>query len=710
MPEKNLIHAVDWRDAGLWRRRRDLEIFLGGPVRLRAPFLVPPGAPVIWLGWGRKKSGQRARASARRAGSGFLLLEDGFVRSSGLGVNGARALSIVADSRGVYYDATTPCDLENTLNAGRFSSAETARAARALAMIRRLGLSKYNTGLPVPADFFPPGEARVLVVDQTAGDLSLRYGRAGPETFREMLRAALKENPRARVYVKTHPDVLAGRRSGCLPRIEDERITWLAGDWAPHDLLRHFEKVYVATSLMGFDALILGKQVHCFGMPFYAGWGLTEDRQTCARRKARRTLPELAAAALLRHARYLDPETGEACGFFTAARHIARQTRMTRFWAGLPGGAWSGRVFAFGFQMWKRPQARPFFGARTRVVFVSSVSRARRAGISSRDRIVVWGHRDPAGLRELEAELGLKAVRAEDGFLRSAGLGAWFIPPRSLVFDDLGIYFDPTRESRLERLLNTADISPALLKRARALREFIVARGLSKYNLDDPAARPLELPHAAGAKVILVPGQVETDASIRLGCEDIRTNLGLLERTRRENPGAYIIYKPHPDVMAGNRRGRVHLRQALRHCDHVETRAGILSCIAAASEVHTMTSLSGFDALLRGVKVVCHGRPFYAGWGLTEDRLPLPRRVRQRSLDELAACVLLLYPVCYGRELDAFVSAAKSAEMLSRDHARRPRLPGAAEFVLKLFRYAAWSARGAAITLAQGAPRSGGGG
>ena len=43
--------------------------------------------------------------------------------------------------------------------------------------------------------------------------------------------------------------------------------------------------------------------------------------------------------------------------------------------------------------------------------------------------------------------------------------------------------------------------------------------------------------------------------------------------------------------------------------------------------------------------VICHGIPFYAGWGLTRDMATTPpRRSRKLSLDELVAGVLLLYP------------------------------------------------------------------
>jgi capsular polysaccharide export protein len=56
-----------------------------------------------------------------------------------------------------------------------------------------------------------------------------------------------------------------------------------------------------------------------------------------------------------------------------------------------------------------------------------------------------------------------------------------------------------------------------------------------------------------------------------------------------------------------------------------------------------MTSLVGFEALMRGKKVTTYGIPFYAGWGLTNDRVN-SKRSRVLSLDELVSATLLLYP------------------------------------------------------------------
>lgn len=235
---------------------------------------------------------------------------------------------------------------------------------------------------------------------------------------------------------------------------------------------------------------------------------------------------------------------------------------------------------------------------------------------------------------------GVRLVRVEDGFLRSVGLGADWVRPMSWVLDRRGMYFDATAPSDMETLLATTVWSPQLLQRAAALREVIVHEGLTKYNVGvGQWSRP-----ERGQRVILVPGQVETDASIRYGSPVVRTNLELLRRVRAAHPDAYVLYKPHPDVVAGLRlRGEAESR-AVDFCDELLEHVPMHYLLERVDEVHVMTSLAGFEALLRGCKVVCHGQPFYAGWGLTQDLLPMPRRGRELSLDALVAGALILYP------------------------------------------------------------------
>lgn len=310
------------------------------------------------------------------------------------------------------------------------------------------------------------------------------------------------------------------------------------------------------------------------------------------------------------------------------------------------------RLICVGFRRWKQYNLAPILRSQAdELIFAPHAKAARRLAPTPADAIGWWSCEPPEGVAELAGTSGAMTIRIEDGFLRSVGLGSDLIPPLSLVLDRTGIYFDPRQPSDLETILATADFSEEELERARAVREFIVEHGLTKYNLEP--RRKAEWP-TQGRKVVLVTGQVEDDASIRFGCSDVRTNAALLQAVRQINPDAFIVYKPHPDVMSGNRRGKMALNTARQWADHIERHVSVISCIDASHEVHIMTSLAGFDALLRGKEVFTYGQPFFAGWGLTTDHADegeaIGRRRKTLTLDELVTGTLLRYPLYWTGE------------------------------------------------------------
>ena len=291
-------------------------------------------------------------------------------------------------------------------------------------------------------------------------------------------------------------------------------------------------------------------------------------------------------------------------------------------------------LYVHAFPWWKHRFVRRCFPGRE-VVFLRE-----GAALPARGTLVLWGTKPPP---EGQGP-GMRVLRMEDGFLRSVGLGAELARPLSWVVDTHGMYYDATRPSGLERLLAETEFTPELLARARALRERVVREGLSKYNVGSQDwHRPPGVRH-----VVLVPGQVESDASLAFGAPGLRTNLELLRTVRRERPDSYVVYKPHPDVLAGLRRRGAGESDALQACDEVVGDVPMAAMLAQVDELQVLTSLAGFEALLRGLPVVCHGQPFYSGWGLTEDRLPLARRQRRLQLDQLVAGALLLYPLYLG--------------------------------------------------------------
>lgn len=306
-------------------------------------------------------------------------------------------------------------------------------------------------------------------------------------------------------------------------------------------------------------------------------------------------------------------------------------------------------VHAVGFSRWKRAALRAALGG-ARVCFIERASQVPPGGTCA-----VWGRRAAAGLAT-----GVKVLRVEDGFLRSVGLGTDLIPPLSLVIDSRGIHYDASAPSDLEHLLESTPFTPALLQRARALRERLSASRLTKYNVGSSHwSRP-----ASMQRVLLVPGQVESDAALEFGAAGVRTNLGLLQTVRRANPDAFLVYKPHPDVQARLRAGSPADERAAECCDLRLTDVPMGDLLTQVDEVHVMTSLAGFEALLRGRPVRCYGQPFYAGWGLTAQESPLPRRTRRLTIDELVAGALILYPRYVSRTSGSLISVEQALDEL----------------------------------------------
>ena len=332
-----------------------------------------------------------------------------------------------------------------------------------------------------------------------------------------------------------------------------------------------------------------------------------------------------------------------------------------------------GVIHAYAFPRWKwRFVRRCFIGHRVR--FLPAGAKLPKEGA-----LLLWGMAPPPeGLGN-----NVRVIRMEDGFLRSVGLGAELTRPLSWVVDRQGIYYDATRESDLECLLERGHFGPDLIAKAAALRERVLEAGLTKYNL---SGRPWRSP-CDGRHVVLVPGQVESDASLAFGAPDFRTNMALLRAVRQARPDAYLVYKPHPDVVARLRREGSEDAQAAQWCDEIVSDVAMGDLLNAVDEVQVMTSLAGFEALLRGKRVVCRGSPFYAGWGLTEDTSPHPRRTRRLGLDELVAAALILYPLYIGARGTVTPEQALDALQAwkTRDEGRARSLQGIHRFFLRLF-------------------------
>jgi capsular polysaccharide export protein len=328
-------------------------------------------------------------------------------------------------------------------------------------------------------------------------------------------------------------------------------------------------------------------------------------------------------------------------------------------------------VKSLGLSLGHRHHCKPFLQATGQpVVWAASQQVALQALHSHpNSSLVMWGTKQQTAVSTLAQQANRQVVIIEDGFLRSVGLASEMGRPASLCIDKQGIHFKTSPPSELETLLQNTTFTPQDIQRAKRLRHLICHHELSKYNMQGsnlPSA-PLEatpvtpvprvpqstpLPHPAlrlakGKKVILAVGQVADDASLLHGSPYLAGNIDLMVEVRRRHPDAFIVFKVHPDVASGNRKGQTELKHIKPLADCVTWKLAMKPWLDACDELHVLTSLSGFEGLLRGKKVVTYGHPFYAGWGLTHDVYPLPQRTRQLTLDELVAGVLIHYPTYF---------------------------------------------------------------
>ncbi|BEU04046.1 hypothetical protein OAG1_28460 [Agarivorans sp. OAG1] len=604
-------------------------------------------------------------------------MEDGFVRSVELGANHNLPLSLVIDKSGyLYFDSRNESYLEKLLNNYDFDSHQSLmlEAKQKIEKIVSLGVSKYNhvqqrSGLDVYNQLCQPeeGKKRILVIGQVESDASITFGCEKPLTNGGLVWQARRENPEAQIFFKPHPDTLAGKRKLVSSLDDIAKIAFVVSE--PLALVNAFEsidEVYTITSLGGFEALLHGLKVTTLGSPFYSGWGLTRDLQTNHRRKRTLTVEQVFAAAYILYPDYFDPYTPERSCLDNIIDVLSlnnkhakpdlkdkkQKTAVTKIKPVDP------RPIAHGLRVndWKRDFIKQRYPQYDWVFYrFKTTTASLLKEIEKQDkrehRIIVWGYNEPADLVEQAKELAIPLYRMEDGFVRSVGLGANHELPMSLVLDKSGsLYFDARQASHLENILNTYDFAndQALINQASDAIKVIKSKGISKYNhVGRSSALSVYAKYCSydeNTKRILVIGQVESDASIKYGSDRPLNNGALVWQAKRENPDAQIFFKPHPDTLAGKRELVTPLEEIAKIAHVVTENLALSDSFETIDEVYTITSLSGFEALLRGLKVTTLGCPFYSGWGLTRDLQINERRGRKLSIEEVFAGAYILYP------------------------------------------------------------------
>ena len=293
----------------------------------------------IMIIWGMNMYYHNARTieMALATDTRLLIAEDGFIRSINNFVNKTipskyRNSISFTFSNLPHFFADEITTLEYMLNNEKLKldNKQIERAKYLIDKIIKNKISKYNHQ-PIYKPEIGKNKNKVLVIDQSYGDMSISYGWANEYTFKNMLEVAIKENYNADIIIKTHPDALVknSERAKCYYSSEDikENVYLMAEEINPISLLEIVDKVYVCTSQLGFEALMLGKEVHVFGMPFYAGYGLTIDYQKCERRKNNRTLEEIFYITYINYSYYVNPEKEERCEIEEAIDYLIKLRR-----------------------------------------------------------------------------------------------------------------------------------------------------------------------------------------------------------------------------------------------------------------------------------------------------------------------------------------------------------------------------------------------
>lgn len=326
-------------------------------------------------------------------------------------------------------------------------------------------------------------------------------------------------------------------------------------------------------------------------------------------------------------------------------------SKLSRFF--LVGKAWKKTpeapvALAFGFNDWKYgfitdycPDERLAFAPRQYLGMGAKLAVSNMKPAPA--KIYIWGYTDLPWLEKFAKMKNIPLVRVEDGFLRSADLGASHATPYSLVFDKQGLFYNTSEPNDLATILEETDFSqrPELIEQAQEAKDTLLAHHLSKYNLPEFESSNASIPVKTRHRVLVI-GQVDNDAAIRMGNPDGWSMLDMVRLAKLENPKSEILYRPHPDVYRGYQKSRFRGWMIDKFARILPPEGSLPRLLDTVDHLYTISSLTGLEALIRGKKVTTLGTPFYAGYGLTDDRATKP--IRELSALELFAAVYLLYP------------------------------------------------------------------
>lgn len=282
--------------------------------------LVPLASADLFFQWGidGNSASLVQQSTAKALGRPIVIVERGFLHSQGSPPINGLGLSIILDDTTAYYDATKVSRLQCLLqDAPALTPEQLLRSRQAITRIVKGRISTYNHAPSVPLKIGAPERKKILLLDQKIGDPAVTHGLSAESTFQRMLQDAIHERPDCDIIIKQFTSKENTQSKGYFT---EERLAFaqytdnlfvINFEINPYSLFDLVDEVYTVTSDTGFEALMAGKIVHCYGMPFYAGWGLTRDKIFLEGRTRKRSLEEVFYFAYIESSRYLHPDLQE---------------------------------------------------------------------------------------------------------------------------------------------------------------------------------------------------------------------------------------------------------------------------------------------------------------------------------------------------------------------------------------------------------------
>jgi len=297
---------------------------------------------ICFIGWGKKENTKIAFDYCMHYDLDYIRIEDGFIRSNGLGVTGAKSMSFIIDKSGIFYDKVNDNDLKDIILKQKLSIIEEKKIRDIIKYITDNKISKYNNICTKSIDTLNISDKKnILIIGQVDNDMSLKYGLIdNHDVYLDIIKFINSNNTNHTIYIKLHPDILSGVKKSSLDlnQLRNMNVIIITDNYNPIELLSKFEEIHTLTSQMGFEALMIGKKVHTWGVPFYSGYGITEDHNIYyedVRNTIPRSLEIVFKSMYLDYTIYIDLNKKEVCdiwGIFNQIKNfIEKKVFMKNF-------------------------------------------------------------------------------------------------------------------------------------------------------------------------------------------------------------------------------------------------------------------------------------------------------------------------------------------------------------------------------------------